>query len=528
LRVVARRLREEEQHDFRERQDPVEVDAVQDVVPLAPRVHKPRARQQAQVLGEAGLADPDQRRELLGRARAGDDQLLDAQDVDDVLRREPRLAAGEDKRRGLDNRRWSPRVDAYVQAAPGPTSGGLRRTARGHRAMLRRRAAAEGCYTMVSVLGGSGSRIALLAGVIILCAVGVVRVAPAHPVPQAARAPSKCISGESGTHNGRSIFPELRRLRVRVWSTGIFWPSIAPTRPANPTSPDDPAYQWPVELDRSFNQARANGIESVAWVLGFPAWSNGGKDNRWAPEDPKDFAKFMTAAVRRYPQVRRWILLPEPTSSLNFMPQGGKGRRAPRLYAQLLDAAYGSMHAARRNVVVIGGNMHPYGYNDEFTTAPDRFLRYMVLPNGRRPRLDMFGINPYTQRPLNMALSHHARGVDFNDLDWLLKQLDRYWPKRHLQVFIDEFGWNTEHESLGWLYVVSRRKQAEKIARSFRLAARLGRINTMCSFLLFDTPSAKQDGKFINWTSGLRTWNGVRKPAWRVFGRLPRGPSRVG
>jgi hypothetical protein len=42
LRVVARRLREEEQHDFRERQDPVEVDAVQDVVPLAPRPHEPR------------------------------------------------------------------------------------------------------------------------------------------------------------------------------------------------------------------------------------------------------------------------------------------------------------------------------------------------------------------------------------------------------------------------------------------------------------------------------------------------------
>jgi hypothetical protein len=209
------------------------------------------------------------------------------------------------------------------------------------------------------VFEGSGSRIALLAGVAALSAVGVARVDPAHPVTRAVRAPSKCISGESGTHNGRSIFPELRRLRVRVWSTGIFWSSIAPTRPANPTSPDDPAYRWPLELDRSFNQARANGIDSVVWVLGFPAWSNGGKDNRWAPEDPKDFANFMTAAVRRYPQVRRWILLPEPTSSLNFMPQGGKGRRAPRLYARLLDAAYGSMHAARRNVVVIGGNMHP-------------------------------------------------------------------------------------------------------------------------------------------------------------------------
>jgi hypothetical protein len=367
----------------------------------------------------------------------------------------------------------------------------------------------------------------LLAGVTILCAVWVGRVGSAHPATWAARAPSKCISDDP-THNGQPIFPELRRLGVRVWSNGFSWADTAPTRPANPTSPDDPAYQWPANLDRFLNQARANGIEPVLYVLGFPGWSNGGKDGRWVARDPKDFANFMAAAVRRYPQVRRWVLLPEPGNSLNFMPQGSKGRRAPRLYARLLDTAYASMHAARRNVVVIGGNMHPYGYNDEFTTAPDRFLHYMVLPNGRRPRLDMFGMNPYTQRPLNMALSHHARGVDFNDMDWLLTQLDRYWPRRHLQVFIDELGWNTEHEALGWLYVVSRKKQAEKIARSFRLAARLGRINTMCSFLLFDTPSAKRDGKFVNWTSGLRTWDGVRKPAWRVFARIARGPSRVG
>ncbi len=379
---------------------------------------------------------------------------------------------------------------------------------------------------MLSVLGGSSLRVVLVAGVAALSAVGVAQVAPAHPATGAARAPSKCIS-DSPTHNGQPIFPELRRLGVRVWSSGISWAAIAPTRPANPTSPDDPAYQWPAELDRFLNQARANGIEPVLYVLGFPGWSNGGRDSRWVPRSPKDFADFMGAAVRHYPQVRRWLVFSEPGNSLNFMPQGGKGSRAPRLYARLLDAAYASMHAARRNVVVIGGNVHQGGYNDQYTTAPDRFLRYMVLPNGRRPRLDMFGINPYTQRPLNMALRHRPRRVDFNDLDWLAQQLDRYWPKRHLQLFVDEFGWNTEHEALGWFYVVSRPKQSADIATSYRLASRLGRIDTMCSFLLFDQRPAKQE-KWVNWTSGLRTWDGVRKPAWRAFARVPRGPGRLG
>ena len=379
---------------------------------------------------------------------------------------------------------------------------------------------------MLGVLEGSGRRVVLIAGVTALSAVGVAQVASAHQAHGPARAPSKCIT-DSPTHNGQPIFPELRRLGVRVWSSGISWATIAPNRPADPTSPDDPAYQWPVNLDRFLNQARANGIEPVLYVLGFPGWSNGGRDSRWVPRDPKDFANFMAAAVRRYPEVRRWLVLSEPGNSLNFMPQGGKGSRAPRLYARLLDAAYASMHAARRNVVVIGGNVHPAGNNDQFTTAPDRFLRYMVLPSGRRPRLDMFGINPYTERPLNMALGHHPRSVDFNDLDWLAQQLDRYWPKRHLQLFVDEFGWNTEHEAYGWLYYVSRKKQAANLRRAYALAAGFGRVDTLCWYQLYDSPPARNSSQWLNWTTGLRTWSGIRKPAWWTFRRVPPGPRRA-
>jgi hypothetical protein len=346
--------------------------------------------------------------------------------------------------------------------------------------------------------------------------------------PSASRSlvyPSKCIN-DAPTHGGQPIFRELRGLGVRVWSGGISWAAIAPTRPATPTSPDDPAYRWPKDLDRLLNQARANGIEPVLLVNGFPGWSNGGRDPSWAPLNPRDYANFMAAAVRRYPQVRRWVVFSEPGNYVNFKPQGDKGRRAPRLYARLLDAAYGSMHAARQNIVVIGGNVHPAGHNDETTTAPDTFLRYMVLPNGRRPRLDLFGINPYTERPLNMTLPHRPGRVDFDDLDWLTRQLDRYWPRRHLQLFVDEFGWNTEHEASGWLYFVSRKKQASDLPTGYRLAAKLRRVNTMCWYQLYDSPPDHGGGIWRNWTSGLRTWDGVRKPSWRAFAGVPGGPSK--
>jgi hypothetical protein len=338
--------------------------------------------------------------------------------------------------------------------------------------------------------------------------------------------PSKCLNA-APTHNGRSIFPELRGLGVRVWSSGISWGSIAPTRPANPTDPADPAYRWPENLDSDLTAARAHGIEPVLYVNGFPSWSNGGRGGSWAPSDPKTYADFMAAAVRRYPQVRRWIAFSEPGNYVNFQPQGENGRRAPRIYARLLDAAYGEMHAARPGVVVIGGNVHPAGSNDSTTTAPDTFITNMILPNGHRPRMDMFGINPYTERPVNIRLGHRIHRVDLDDLDWLGRRLDQLWPGRHLRIFIDEFGWNTEHEAQGWLYYVSRKRQAVNLRKSYGLAAKLPRVDTLCWYLLYDNPPRRNSAQWLNWTTGLRTSKGSRKASWRVFARVPDGPSKL-
>jgi hypothetical protein len=369
-------------------------------------------------------------------------------------------------------------------------------------------------------------------GAVILAVTGVVvatTAGPASPGTERTRLspPSKCITDNAQSPSGAWIFPELRTLGVRVWTTGLSWASVARTRPANPRSPDDPAYAWPETLDIAVNKARAYGIEPVIYVNGFPSWSNGGRDTMWVPSNPADYGDFMAAAALRYPQVRRWVVFSEPSQALNFRPQGDGGRRAPRLYARLLDAAYRAMHAVRPNVVVIGGNMHPGGLNNDGTTAPDTFLRYMVLPNGRRPLLDMFGVNPYTERGLDMKLPHRPWRVDFNDLDWLVRQLDRYWPRRRLQLFISEFGWNTEHEAKGWLYVVSREQQAARLSTAYRIAAKLRRINTMCWFQLYDAPPERPGTLWQNWTSGLRTSSGVRKPSWHAFARVPPGPNRL-
>jgi hypothetical protein len=367
--------------------------------------------------------------------------------------------------------------------------------------------------------------VAALVGTLALSA-AAIDAAPRSSTPKALP-PSKCITDNSPERGRRLIFGELRALGARVWTRGISWATIAQRRPRNPRSPKDPAYRWPAELDTVLTKARANGIEPVLAVNGFPSWSNGGRESMWVAHRPKDYGDFMAAAVRRYPQVRRWIAFSEPTSYTNLRPQGEGGRRSPPLYARLLDAAYGAMHAVRRDVVVIGGNIHPAGFNDDTTTAPDRFLRYMTLPNGRRPRLDLFGINPFTERRIDMALPHRKGRIDINDLDWLVRRLDHYWPGRRLRLFLDEFGWNTEHEAVGWLYVVSRAQQAADLTRAYAAAARLGRVDTLCWYQLYDEPPRRAGGMWQNWTSGLRTYGGARKPSWLAFKRVQSGPRRV-
>jgi hypothetical protein len=382
---------------------------------------------------------------------------------------------------------------------------------------------------MPPVFRGSALRVLLLCGVAVLALAAAARVAPApaQSASKKVRAPSKCVTDGAPIRGGRTIFPELRALGTRVWSGGLGWSAVAPTRPADATSPHDPAYRWPAWLARALSAARANGIEPMLNVSGFPSWANGGRNADWAPERPRDFADFMAAAVRKYPRVRRWIIISEPGNIYNFRPQGGNGRTAPHLYARLLDAAYAAMHAVRSDVIVIGGGVHPSGRNDQHTTAPDTFITNMVLPNGRRPRLDMFAINPYTERRLDLALPKRPLRVDFNDLDWLVRRLDQVWPRRRLRIIVDEFGWNTEHEATGWLYNVPRKKQAADLRKAYALAAKVGRVDTMCWYQLYDAPPRRNSAQWLNWTSGLRTWNGVRKPAWWSFRRTPPGPRRA-
>ena len=211
--------------------------------------------------------------------------------------------------------------------------------------------------------------------------------------------------------NGASIFPTYQDLGVGIYAIQARWNEIAPdAKPADPTDPADPAYQWPEYLNNAYADARAHGMEVAILIMGTPEWANGGKEWKWAPNDPRDFGDFATAISKKYSEVRHWMIWGEPNRRPNFAPftpatkPTGKlnkaQQQAPRAYARILDAAYRALKTERPSNLVIGGDTFTASGRGDINTY--QWARYMKLPGGERPR--MVAAIPLRQPPRLLRL----------------------------------------------------------------------------------------------------------------------------
>ena len=117
----------------------------------------------------------------------------------------------------------------------------------------------------------------------------------------------------------------------------LFWRSVAPTRPAAPQDPADPAYRW-AAYDAGVRDAQARGLNVLLTITGAPAWAEGpGRSSSAAPgtwkPDPRALGDFAAAAARRYPAVTRWQIWNEPNLNNHLAPQwtrrNGRSVRPP-------------------------------------------------------------------------------------------------------------------------------------------------------------------------------------------------------
>jgi hypothetical protein len=313
-----------------------------------------------------------------------------------------------------------------------------------------------------------------------------------------------------------TAFPLYQDLGVQVAQMELRWNEVAASRPADPTNPADPAYHWPTGMDQILTSAQASGIQMLLIVMETPSWANGGQqDPAWAPTDPQDYANFMTAASKRYPTVKRWMIWGEPCRVGNFKPITYQPyghaltrtqRSEVRRYAVILDDAYAALKSADPANVVIGGNT--WSVCD---IRPLDWVKFMRLPNGRPPRMDLYGHNPIglikRQKPL--PASWHV--VELEDLPRLQSYIDRYLgpgsPHR-IGIWLSEYFLPTTGNPKT-NFVVKPSQQAPILKAALRIARRTPTVTGFGYDYLFDAAR--------NGNAGLITADGVKKPSYYAF-----------
>jgi hypothetical protein len=252
-------------------------------------------------------------------------------------------------------------------------------------------------------------------------------------------------------------------------------------------------------------------------IIGAPPWANGGKPWNWAPKSAYDYARFATAAARRYPSVHLWMIWGEPSRTPNFNPLikappfaklDAEQQVAPHVYARLLDTSYGALKHVNRANLVIGGMTYTTG---EISTQ--QWIENMRLPDGKPPRMDMYGHNPFSFREPNFANPPSAlQEIDFSDLKRLAQLVQRNLGRprrRHLELFISEWTVPTsvDHE---FSFYVDPAVQARWITAALRLARGWPELYDVGWIHLYDEPPIS--------SGGLLYASGEKKPgyfAWK-------------
>jgi hypothetical protein len=361
----------------------------------------------------------------------------------------------------------------------------------------------------------------------LLCA-----AAMAAPAPAAAMKNLRKAFWGPAQIDGQSAFPIYRSLGVKTYQYTVSWGTVAPQRPTNPIDSADPAYQWPSDLDAVIADAQANGMDVMIEIGQTPSWANGGKDGSWAPTDPTDAAAFFTAAARRYPAVKRWMVWGEPNDFVHWNPTPvdadgrpretgsplhGRDLDGPHLYAQTLDAVYAALKSVSRRNIVIGGNSWTAG-----TVHPLIWVRSLRLPNGQPPRMDMYGHNPFSARKPNFSNPPLAHGnADFSDLERLGKAVDKTLGqgRRHIPLWLSEWTIPTAAGSEFNYYVresvqASWVKAGLRLARGSRYIAGIGWIH-----LRDDAPDQNTGVAGRRISEGLQRYDGTAKPSFAAFKR---------
>jgi hypothetical protein len=356
--------------------------------------------------------------------------------------------------------------------------------------------------------------------------------------PSSSAAPLKGFWGPTRQLNGSSAFPIYKDLGVNIYQIFMRWDVIAPIRPANPRNHLDPAYNWNAtgqpDVAYAVQQAKQYKMQVALMVLYSPRWANGNRAAQWAPKNPKDYADFMYAVAKHYPYIHLYMIWGEPSRTGNFQPlttqpdsRANAGKplnkaeaQGPRVYASIVDAAYGQLKAASSKNLVIAGNTFSWG-----DIRPGQFVKNMRFgPKNQKPRLDFYGQNPFTNRKPDLNRNKPFCGTqaagcaDFSDLNWFGKLVDQNLgtkTHKHVPLFISEWTVPTRKSDSEFPYYVSPATQASWLSAAFSVARSVNAYAFGWVHLYDEAPDPYGGRKTIS--GGLLYSDGAKKPGYATF-----------
>ena len=406
-------------------------------------------------------------------------------------------------------------------------------------------------------------RIALIATVALAATGLAVQAATASSKHQASTKSSHLLVGindEANTLYGNttSAFQALTTLKAQVLRVNLYWGgtkwAAANNKPADPTDPGDPAYNWSL-YDRLLRYAALSHIRVVFSILYTPSWANGGKGRNVAPTNAKDLQDFAYAAGIRYsgyyapppwqqdlsygngptplPEVNMWTAWNEPNNPDWLAPQykrvGGKWRiESAFQYAKICNAVYTGIHSVLISPLkgapvgerVACGVTGPKG-NDAPSTArasvdPISFL--IAAKQYGMKTFDVYAHHPYAnagnEAPNFVPTGKYKRRIQLGNINILLALVTKLYGPKHL--WITEYGYQTNPPDRT-IFGTSWKNQAAYMTQAYAMARKNPRIDMMLWFLV------KDESSLGGWQSGLETLGGKKKPAWTAFQQLPRG-----
>jgi polysaccharide biosynthesis protein PslG len=350
---------------------------------------------------------------------------------------------------------------------------------------------------------------------------------PARVPP--AKSPIASIQDDRLSYSTMSAEVRVRQmveLGTRLIRTDLPWDYVAKSRPTDAKDQNDPAYDW-TRMDQIVAAANKYKVKLLFTVWGTPIWAKDPKvtdspfwERAIRPANPAEFGDFAIAAATRYAPrgVHMWEAWNEPNLPLFLVPQferkAGKWVNvSAKTYSALAKSFWTGVKEVDPTATIGGlvtapvGNPCPAFCPDEPNerTYPIDFLRLLDAP-GLRPPMDAVSHHPYPQTGPRSYDFPGATYVDLYNLSRLEKAVDASYLKGK-PIWLTEVGFSTA-PTQNYSTYFSKAKQAEYLADAYRRVRENPRIKILTWFFL-------QDNR--DWTSGLLTIKGAKKPAYGAF-----------